>query len=163
MLLLILLIVVGITLIWALWARNWLKAQPWGWSQALFAWLDPFEVAVYKKSETILVARTKMVVGVVLTMLQQFDGVDITPIMPLLPEKYQGYIQIAINLLPLTLTLIGMMDERLRNTTTQPLELVALSDKELAKPEVAAAVVEATATKEAAVDVVTAAKAEGTT
>ncbi|QDM22609.1 hypothetical protein FIU28_16695 [Tardiphaga sp. vice154] len=49
--------------------------------------------------------------------------------------------QALYNLLPMLITLVGMADEKLRNTSTMPIELVALPDKVVAdNPFVAEAV-----------------------
>lgn len=137
---------------WALYGRAWLKAQPWEWSKRYFAWIEPLEISIYKKSETILLARTKMALGVTLTVLTQFRLIDLTPLWPIVPDQYEFYIQTAFNLLPLLITLLGWMDERLRNTSTKPIELVALPDN--LPPELEAKVAEADALKAEAVKAV---------
>lgn len=149
-------VVVALLLWYALVGRPWLKSKPW--AQALFAAVEPIEIALYKKSETILWARLKMIVGATLTILTTAGSIDVTPIMPLVPEAYQGAVHTAINLLPLLITIVGMIDEKLRNTTTKPIELVAVPDKavppavvlalaraDMAKMDAVAAVIEAKA------------------
>lgn len=141
-----------IFLIWyALSGRAMLKTKPW--AQPTFARIEPIETVLYRKSETILWARFKMLTGVSLTLLTQIGAIDITPIMPLVPDKYSGPVRIAFNLLPLIITVIGMMDEKLRNATSQPMELVALPDKAIT-PRIAEALALADSTRTEAVAVV---------
>ncbi|MET4263903.1 hypothetical protein ABIA95_000160 [Bradyrhizobium sp. LA8.1] len=149
----------GVVLTWyAIWGREILKRSPW--FQPLFDWIEPWEVTLYKKSQTILFARLKMISGVVLMVLTQAGTIDLTPIMPLVPDAYEPYLRIAFNLLPLVLTLMGAVDEKLRNATTLPIEVVAVTDKDVAEnPKVAAAVETAVAAKAEAVAAVQEAKA----
>lgn len=146
--------------LWAAFIRTWLKNKPW--AKPFFDWLEPIELALYKKSETILFARTKVATGVLLAVLTQIGSVDITPLMPLVPSQYQGAVTIAFNLLPLSISIVGFLDEKLRRTTTKPLELVALSNEDLSHPAVAAAVQTAEAVKEDAVSTVQEVQASGT-
>lgn len=136
--------------------RKWLKQQPW--ALGFFAAIEPIEIALWKKSETILFARLKMLVGVLLTVLTQAGEIDLTPLMPFVPDEYQGLVKLAFNLLPLTLTVLGMMDEKLRKDTTKPVVIAALPDAVAATmPEVVAA----EETKVEAVAAVVEAKKEG--
>lgn len=149
---------IALVIFYAVKGRAWLKTKPW--AQGFFAWVEPIEIALYKKSETILWARLKMLVGVTLTLLTQFGAIDITPIMPLVPDDWANYVRTAFGLLPLAITLMGMIDEKLRNATTAPIELTALPDKVVAEnPKVAEAVAMADSTKTEAVAAVVAAKA----
>lgn len=93
-----------------------------------FAKIEPIEIILWEKSETILFARLKIIAGVLLTLLTQLGTIDLTPLMPLVPEKYQGIAQVAFNALPMILTALGVIDERLRRDTGTPLEIVALPD-----------------------------------
>lgn len=146
-------LIVAVILVYALWGRDWLKAKPW--AAPFFEWIEPIEVALFKKSQTILVARTLSVLGPVLTLLTQLGTVDITPLMPFVPEKHQGLVQFVWNLLPLTITGLGMIVEKLRNNTTVPIEIAALPDKALAeKPAVAEVVAKLQDVKAEAVAVV---------
>lgn len=139
--------------VYALWLRPWLKRQQW--AQPFFAWVEPLEIALFKNSETILFARLKVAVGLLLAALTYLSTTDISPILPLLPEAWRGHAQAIIALLPLLLSLVGMADERLRYTTTKPVELVALPlESKPIPPQVAIAVAEADMAKEAAVEVV---------
>ena len=128
-----------IVLWYALVGRAWLKQKPW--AQGFFAAIEPIEIRLYKKSETILWARLKMLVGVALTVLTYLGTIDLTPLMPFVPEDHRATLQALFNLLPMVITLVGMADEKLRNTSTRPIELVALPDKVVAdNPFVAEAV-----------------------
>lgn len=132
-------VVLGLALgIYAAWGREWLKSKPW--AAGFFAAIEPLELALYKKSETILFARIKILSGLLLTLLTQLGTIDLTPLMPIIPDKHRGLVQILFNMLPMAVTLVGFMDERLRNTTTKPLELVALPDNKPLPPAVADAV-----------------------
>jgi hypothetical protein len=155
----IILVPVAILLTWyALWGRDWLKSKPW--AQGFFAWIEPIEIKLFKKSQTILFARLKIVSGLILTMLTQAGTINLTPLMPFVPEQYQAYVNVAVNCLPLALSLMGWIDEALRNKTTAPLEIVALSDKAVAdSPKLAEAVAMADQTKTEAVAAVVEAKA----
>jgi len=157
--LIILTVITGLVLWYALQGRDWLKSK--SWAQGFFAWVEPIEILLFKKSETILFARLKVVVGAVLTLLTQIGSIDLTPLMPFVPEKYQPYVNFAINLIPLAISAMGLLDEKLRNTVSKPIELVALPDKVVAEnPKVAEAVAMAEATKTEAVAVTAVAVAE---
>lgn len=153
----IILIPVAILLTWyALWGRDWLKSK--SWAQPFFAWVEPIEIALFKKSQTILFARLKMVSGVILMLLSQAGTIDLSPFMPFVPDAYAPYVHAAVNLMPLTLTVMGWIDEALRNKTTQPIELVAVAEKDKT-PEVKEAIAMADQTKTDAVAAVVEAKA----
>jgi hypothetical protein len=143
-------------LCYALFGREWLKSKPW--AQGFFAWIEPVEIALFKKSETILFARLKIATGFVLTILTQIGAINLAPFMPFVPDKYQMWVNIAVNAVPLLLSLVGMIDEWLRNRTTKPIELVAVPEV-AAPPEVKAAIAQADAAKQEAVAVVQEAKA----
>lgn len=150
--LIILSIITALLLWYALQGRDWLKSKPW--AQPFFAWVEPIEIVLFKKSQTILFARLKMVTGLLLTYLTQVGTIDLSPWMPLVPEKYQTYVDAAVKSVPLVLTLVGWADELLRNKTTAPLVLVAVPDKVVAEnPKVAEAMAMADQTKTEAVAV----------
>ena len=101
-----------------------------------------------------------MVTGLVLTGLTQLGSIDLTPLMPFVPDKYAGYVHVAFNLLPMVISVMGALNERLRNRTTKPIELVAVPDKVVAEsPKLTEAVAMADATKTEAVTAVAQAKA----
>jgi hypothetical protein len=143
--------------VYALWLRPWLKAQPW--AAPFFAWVLPLERALFKNSETILFARLKVVTGLLLALLTYMSGVDLAPVLAVLPAAWQPHAQAIIAMLPLLLSLVGMADERLRNTTTKPIEIVATEGKPV-PPQVAIAVADAELAKETAVEVIKAAEAK---
>lgn len=153
---------ITVLLLWyALQGRDWLKSKPWPWAQSFFAWVEPIEILLFKKSQTILFARLKMVTGLLLTYLTTIGTIDLSPWMPFVPEKYQPYVNAAVNSIPLVLVLVGWADERLRKTTTKPIELVAVPDKVVAEsPVLREAVAMADATKVEAVAVTAVAVAE---
>lgn len=130
-------VIVGLGLVWSLWGRNWLKARNWGWSNAFFAWIEPIEIKLWKNSKTIFIARLKIVTGLLLTLGTNLGAINIEPIMPIVPDAWEPVVRTAWNFLPLTLTLLGWMDEQLRKETTEPLEVVALPEAvKAALPEV---------------------------
>lgn len=145
-----LLIVSVVLTVYALWVRDWLKKQ--SWAQGFFAWIEPIEIALFKKSSVILFARLKMLTGAILALLTNLGTIDLTSVMPFVPEKYQPYLHAFFNLTPLLLTMVGWMDEKLRNATTLPIEVVAVPDKVIAEnPVVANAVATAVVAKTEAV------------
>lgn len=147
--------ITGLVLFYAVEGRPWLKSKPW--AAGFFAFVEPFERVLFNKSETILFARLKMFTGLLLTLLTSLGTIDLSPIMPLVPDKYAGVLRIAFNLLPLSLTLVGWADQTLRNGTTLPIEIVSMPDKDIT-PKVAEAIAIAAATKAEAVAVVVEAK-----
>lgn len=146
--LIILAVITGLLLWYALQGRDWLKSKPW--AQPFFAWVEPIEIALFKKSETILFARLLSGLGAVLTFLTQFGTIDLTPFMPFVPEKYQPFVNVAVNCMPLLITVVGWMVEKLRNATTKPIELVAVAQKDIT-PAAEEAIVAAELTKADAV------------
>jgi hypothetical protein len=147
----IVLLLVAILVAYALWLRPWLKTK--AWSGGFFAWVEPIEIVLFKKSETILFARLKMVSGVVLMLLTQLGEIDLSPLMPFVPEKYSDIVRVIFNFMPLTITLVGALDEKLRNATTKPIELVAVPEA-TAPPEVKVAIAQADAAKAEAVAII---------
>ena len=132
--------------------RPVLKEQPW--MAGFFRVMEPIEIALFKKSETILFARLKMLTGVLLTLLTTIGSVDMSAVMPLLPEKHRGIAQAFLSLMPMLITLLGLIDEKLRNTTTKPVELVALPENKPLPLAVELAVQTAELTKREAVEAV---------
>lgn len=109
---------------YVVWFRPWMRTTPWG--AAFLDKIEPIERALWWKSETILWARLKIVSGLLLTALTQTQAIDITPLMPFVPDAYEGVVRIIWNMLPLAITLMGWVDEKLRKDTTKPLEIVAM-------------------------------------
>jgi hypothetical protein len=151
--LIVLAVLAALILVYALVGREWLRSKPW--AQGFFALVEPIEIALFKKSETILFARLKIVSGVILTIMTQVGTINLAPFIPFVPEKYQTWVNIAVNALPMLLSVVGMIDEWLRNRTTKPIELVAVP--EVAPVEVKTAIAQAEVAKDAAVATVKAA------
>jgi hypothetical protein len=156
--LVVLAVITGLILWYALQGRDWLKTKLW--AQGFFAFIEPVEIFLFRKSETILFARLKMLTGLLLMVLSQIGTIDLTPFMPFVPDQWEPYVRAVFNLLPLIITAVGWMDESLRKSTTKPIELVAVPDKVVAEtPKIAEAVAMADATKIEAVAVIEEAKA----
>ncbi len=150
-------IIAGILLFYALVLRPWLKNQ--SWAQGFFAKVEGLELALFKKSETVLAGRLLWLGSGLVTIYDAvgvfFTSLDLTPIQ----TRIFDALHIPQDLRGLTLSAfvmaIGVMMVKLRKTTTKPLELVALPDKVVAEnPKVAEAVAMADATKTEAVAVV---------
>lgn len=139
--------------------RDWLQGKPWAAPFYSLPWVQWIEIKFWKKSQTILWARFKMLVGAVLAALVQLGSIDLTPLMPFVPDAYEPMVRAVINLLPLLITVVGMADEKNRNNTTKPIEIVAVPEE--APPEVMAKIMRVEAANVAAVATVEEAKAEG--
>lgn len=138
---------------YALWGRSWLKSKTW--TQGFFAWVEPIEIVLYRKSETILFARLKIVSGLLLAFLTSIGDINLAPIIPLVPAKYQPWVNGAFNLLPLAISFVGWIDEQMRKKVTLPIEVVAVPKKVIEEnPKVAAAVDAAVVAKSEAIAVV---------
>lgn len=156
--LLALALIVAFLLVYALWVRDWLKNQTF--AQPFFAWVEPIEIVLFRKSPTILFARLKVVTGLMLTYMTSIGDIDLTPVTPFVPEKYQWLVNGAISLLPLLISVVGWLDEYMRKKTTLPIEIVAVPEKIKAdNPEVAAVIDAAETAKVEAVQVVADTKA----
>lgn len=154
------LLILALTLVivaYVTFVRDLLKTTDWGCR--FLAWIEPFELHLYRKSETILWARFKVFVGALLAFLMQIGTIDFTPFVVFLPEAHQDWARKFIGLLPLLISLVGIIDEKLRRSTTKPLEVVAIPAS--APPEVKEAVREVEVTNAEAVAKVQEAKAEG--
>lgn len=150
---------VAVLLVYALWGRDWLKGTSWG--ARFLSWIEPIEIFLFKKSPTILFGRTLTALGGLLTLLAQLGSIDITPLMPLVPDKYEGIVRVVWNLLPMLVTGLGMAVEKLRNATTLPIEIVAVPEKVIAENSVVAATVaDAVSTNTVAIAAIDEAKTE---
>lgn len=142
--------------VWVLWGRCWLKGKPWAWSRTFFAWIEPFEIFVYKKSETILWARWRQFVGYFVAILLFLGGLDASLITMAFPEAWQKFAP----LVPLLISLSGHIAEFLRDRTTLPIELVAVPEFKPVPLPVIEATIKAEEAKQEAVAVVKEAQAE---
>jgi len=113
-----------------------------------FATIEPIEITLWRKSETILWARFQQLCGILLTLLTEMGTLDLSPLFPLLPEKYKWL----PSMLPLVISVAGRVSEMQRLDTTKPVQLVELPD--VLPPHVAEVVREAEVTKQNAVAVV---------
>lgn len=153
------LIVVAI-LVYALWGRAWLKQQ--SWAQGFFAAIEPLEIFLFKKSETILVGRLLWVGGLFVTAYDALalfaSSLDLTPV----TTRLFDFLHVPPDMRGLTATaalaLIGQVVVWLRKRTTKPVEVVAVAQKDIT-PAVAQALVAAEETKQEAVAAVIDAKA----
>lgn len=151
-------IIVAILVWYALVGRAWLKTKPA--TMGFFAWIEPTEIALYRKSETLLMGRLLSVGGLLVTaydtMAVMFSGLDLTPVtsrvLSKVPDDMRGLVVTA------TFAAIGFLISWLRKRTTTPIELVAVPDKSVT-PKVAEAIAMADATKTEAVAAVAEAKA----
>lgn len=162
MILLVLVALFALVLWYVMAGREWLKAKPW--MAGFFAFVEPIEIWLYKKSETMLVGRLLWVGGLLVTAYDAIAmfaaglvGFDLTPITSRVLSDVPADLQ------PLVVSFsfagIGALIGWLRKRTTKPLELVEIAETDM-KPEVAQAVAVADQAKVAAVAVVVEAKAE---
>lgn len=153
-LILLTVLTVGVAL-YVAWLRPLMRKTIWG--AAFLDWIEPMERVLWWKSETILFARLKIVTGLLLTGLTQAGAIDITPLMPFVPDDIEPFVKFAWNMIPLTLTVMGWIDEKLRKDTTKPIEIVAMRTDAAPEAKAAAAALEVVTTD--AVATVEAAKA----
>jgi hypothetical protein len=150
--LLVLVLIVALAFLYALVLRPWLKKQPW--AEGFFTAIEPFEIALFKKSETILVGRLLWVGGLIVTF---YDGLavfihslDMTPV----TTRIFDWLHIPSDMRSLSLSafvgIIGLIINRLRKTTTKPLELVSVPEAKVT-PSAAQAMAKAEVAKDQAV------------
>lgn len=128
MLFLTVVIVLLVILWYALRGRAWLKEKPW--AQGFFAWIEPIEIALYKKSETILVGRLMWVGGFFVTAYDSLA--TFLPSLDLTPITNRVLSWVSDDLRPLivsaAVTGIGLLINWLRKRTTKPIEAVAAKE-----------------------------------
>lgn len=146
-----LLIVTALVIIYALYGRPWFMKQ--AWAQGFYAWIEPVEILFFRKSESVLMARFWQLMGVTVALLIQLGQIDLTVIAPFISDEHRWMLSLA----PLGLNVLGMIDEKLRNRVTKPIEVVAAPVA--VSPETAAVVAAAADANAVAVDMVKAEKA----
>jgi hypothetical protein len=153
--LLVLALLVALAFIYALVLRPWLKKQ--SWAQGYFTAIEPYEIALFKKSETVLVGRLVWFGGLFVTLydgfVAYFGSLNFEP----LTSRVMDFLHIPTDLRGVTLsafvTALGLAIVRLRKTTTKPLELVAVPDAQVT-PAAAQAMAQAETAKDKAVEAV---------
>lgn len=153
-------VIVALLVAYAMFGRKWLKKQ--SWSAGFFEWIEPFEIAVFQKSETILVGRLLWIGGLLVTF---YDGIaiflsslDLTP----LTTRLFDFLHVPPDMRSVAatafITALGYLINWLRKRTTKPLEVVSVASKDVT-PAVAQALVAAEVSKDEAVAAVNDAKA----
>ena len=153
-------IIIAILLWYAIIGRAWLKTKPP--TESFFSWIEPAEIALYRKSETLLIGRLLSIgAGLVTaydTLAAAFSSLDLTPLTTRIfdfahvPQDMRGIAGTAM------ITGIGLLISWLRKRTTKPVELIEVPEKSIT-PKIAEAIAMADATKTEAVAAVTEAKA----
>lgn len=147
-----LLVATAAVVAYAVFLRPYLRKQ--SWAEPFFRFVEPIELVLFKKSEGILWARWQQFLGLVLTVVGMFGGIDWTALAVLTPD----WIDPLLPAIPLLLNLTGSIAEKLRNDTTKPIELVAIPEADKEVPAVAAAIATAEVAKIEAVAAVEVAK-----
>jgi hypothetical protein len=154
----ILLLLAILVAVYALWGRQKLKSLHWPPVERFFAWIEPIELALYKKSETVLLGRLLSFGGLFVTAYDTVavfaSSLDLTPI----TTRVMDLAQIPADMRGLAVTafiaLLGRAVTWLRAQTTKPLELVAVPEAKLSTAA-SAAIAQADAAKDQAVRLVT--------
>lgn len=152
--------IVGALMLYALVIRPWLKKQ--AWAQAWFAWVEPLELALFKKSETVLAGRLVWIGGLIVSAYDAVSvfasSLDLTP----LTTRMFDLLHIPPDLRGLTASAavmgLGLAMVKLRKNTTKPLELVAVPEAKI-EPSTQAALADAEAAKNQALAAVASDKA----
>lgn len=106
------------------------------WGQPFLDKIEPIERVLWLKSESILWARFKLLLGTVLTILL---NTNLSPFEVFVPEKYRF---IVAALPSVALALDGIIGEWLRRDTSKPLPFVSMRPDAPVTVQVAAAVAE---------------------
>lgn len=153
--------VLAALLLWyALAGRAWLKSKPW--AQGFFAAIEPLEIFVFQKSETILVSRLlelgSLIVGSYDAIAVFVTSYDMNPV----TTRIFDFLHVPADVRGIAMAgfifIMARIMASLRKRTTKPLEMVAVADKDIT-PAVAQTLAVAEATKQEAVAAVVEAKA----
>lgn len=145
-------LIVAIITWYALAGRRWLKTTSFG--TEFLAWVEPVEIALYRKSETLLMGRLLWVGGFLVTAYDSLAvmaaGLDLTPItsrvFSFVPEDLRGIVVAG------SFGAIGLIISWLRKRTSKPIEVIAApttTETVVAEAKVDAANAEAIATVKA--------------
>jgi hypothetical protein len=150
----------AVIIAYAMFGRAWLKRQTW--TAGFFAAIEPIEIALFQKSETILIGRLLWVGGLLVTL---YDGLavflsslDLTPVTTRLFDFLHVPTDMRSVAATAFITAMGYLINWLRKRTTKPVEVVAVASKDIT-PAVAQALITAEVTKQDAVAAVVEAKA----
>ena len=120
-------IIVALIVWYALKGRAWLKTKPW--AQGFFAWIEPIEIALYKKSETILMGRLLWVGGLFVTAYDSaaafLPNLDLTPITTRIFDALHVANDFRALATSAFIAAIGLAINWLRSKVTKPLSEVA--------------------------------------
>ena len=123
-------LIVGAIVWYALQGRAWLKTK--SWAQPFFAWIEPLEIALYKKSETILMGRLLWVGGLFVTAYDSaaafLPNLDLTPITTRIFDALHVANDFRSLVTSAFIAGIGLAINWLRSKVTKPLEQVAAPD-----------------------------------
>jgi hypothetical protein len=119
--LIVILILTVLMAIYVLWVRPWLRTEPW--AQGFFAAIEPIEIALFSKSETILWARWIQLMSLLTVVLGMLGQIDPTPFVQLFPPQYQPFLPMIPGL---ALTINSFIEVQLRKDVTKSLDRVAL-------------------------------------
>jgi hypothetical protein len=97
------------------------------WAKGFFAWIEPIEIALYKKPKTILVGRLIWVGAFLVTAYDSLA--TFLPALDLTPITNRTLSRVSDDLRPLVVTgavaLIGLLVNWMRKRTTKPVDAVA--------------------------------------
>src|SRR5687767_601348 len=73
--------------------RPWMRKQPW--AQPFFDKIEPIELALYRKSETLLWSRWQAFLAFIMVALPAIGAFDVTPFLIFFPERLRPFIAVA--------------------------------------------------------------------
>ncbi len=129
-----LLVLTAVVAVYVVLLRPWLRKREW--AQGYFRVVEPVELWLYGKSETILWSRFLVLLGMIPGFLSAFAGFDFSPFIEWVPEKYRPWLFLAV-------TIAGVMGEALRRDTTKPLAVISLPEEKTSEQAAVVANVEA--------------------